>query len=92
MGVDEGELEKFVSKVQGQFSEEEIGGNNQDGGEHHGLSGGAADTLRAAADVESFVAANRREDEAVNHRLGETLHQVGEVEGLDSAGPKFYGA
>jgi hypothetical protein len=90
--VDERDLEKFVSKVQGQFSEEKIGGDNQDGGKNYGLSGGATNTLGATADVESFVAANGREDETVNHGLGETLHQVGEVEGLDGASPKFNGA
>src|SRR6202051_3534338 len=92
VGVDERDLEKFVSKVQGQFSEEKISGDNQNGGKNYGLSGGAADTLGATADVEPFVTANGGEDETVNHGLGETLHQVGEVEGLDGAGPKFYGA
>jgi len=92
VGVDERDLEKFVSKVQGQFSEEEIGGDNEDGSQNNGLSGGSSDTLGATADVESFVATDGREDETVDHWLGETLHQVGEVEGLDGAGPKFYSA
>src|ERR1700693_4259180 len=85
-------LEKFVAKVQGQFSKEEIGSDNHDRSHNDGLGGGAANTLGAATDVESFVAANGGEDETVNHGLGETLHQVGEVEGLDGAGPKFHRA
>ena len=92
VSVDERNLEKFIAEVQSQFSEEEIGGDNQDGSQNNGLSGGATNTLGATADVESFVAANGREDEAIDHGLGETLHQVGEVESLDGTSPKFYGA
>ena len=85
-------LEKFVAKVQGQFSEEEIGSDDHDRGENYGLGSGPANTLCASTDVESFVAAHGREDETVNHGLGETLHQVGEIESLDGAGPEFYRA
>ena len=92
MSVDERNLEKFIAEVQSQFSEEEIGGDNHYRGQNHGLGGGAANTLSAPADVESFVATNGRKDEPINHGLGETLHQVREIEGLDCARPEFYRA
>src|SRR5580693_6169464 len=87
------ELSKeLVSQEKSNFCEEDVAGNDHHVGDDDGLCGGAAYSLGATADGQAFVAADRREDEAVDERLHHALHDVGEIEGVDGAGPEFDGA
>ncbi len=80
-----------MCEKEGDFCEEGIRNNNEDGGNDHSLSGGATDTLRTTADVEALVATDGSEDETEDDGLGETLHDVGKLEDFDGALPKGEG-
>src|ERR1700689_5116985 len=81
-----------MSQEERDFGEKDVAADDHHVEDDYGLGCGATDALRAATDGQAFVAADCRENEAVNQRLHHALHNVGEVEGVDGAGPKFDGA
>src|ERR1700722_10504990 len=83
---------EFVSEEESDFGEEDVAGDDHYIGDDDGLCCGAAYALCAAADGEAFVAADGGEDETVNQGLHHSLHDIGEIEGVDVAGPEFNGA
>src|SRR5580704_6897455 len=82
-------LEKSVREVQGHFCEKRVSHNDHHGRQYSRLSGGPADSLRAAANGEPFVTANGGKDEREKKRLSESLHQVCKIQSIDRAAPEL---
>src|ERR1700682_4934677 len=81
---------KFASQKEGELRQEQIGANNHHGGNHYGLRGGPAYTLRSTADGEALVAPNRRQDEPVHDGLHHPLHNVRKFQRVNGTRPKFH--
>src|SRR5580704_12440042 len=85
-------LEKLVGKEQGDFGQEGVSDDDEDGREDSGLCSSAADALRASAHGQAFVTTDRGEDKGKKDGLGESLHDVRKIEGIDGAAPELDGA
>src|SRR6266436_1019459 len=81
-------LEYVTGKPQHQFREEEVGDQNKHGSSDDRLRGGTTDPLRPAFHCQSLIATNRRYDEAVDDRLGQSLHQVRKLQNINCARPE----
>src|SRR2546427_331796 len=82
-------LDTLAGEIQHDLGEEEIGDQHQDGRNDHGLRGGAADSLGAAAHAQALEATDRGEDETEYQRLDHALHDVRKFERVDGARPEL---
>src|SRR5260370_35028580 len=82
-------LDTLAGDIQHDLGEEEIGDQHQDGRNDHGLRGGAADSLSAAAHAQALEATHRGEYETEYQRLNHALHDVRKLERVDGARPEL---